>query len=185
MSSAVPVYPDLLNLISSPTTREQGFRLLVQRYGKAIYWHIRRIVVGKDDAEDVLQDTFVKVLGGLAEFRGDEAALIPWIYRIATRESLMQLRRKTHLFRSIDSLGDTLARTLEAENGADGTEELLLQKALLTLTVTQRVVFNLRYYDDMSYEQMAQVTDKNVGTLKTHYHYAVERVRNYLKENAK
>jgi len=184
MSSTASVHPGLLSLIASPATREQGFRLLMQRYGKAIYWHIRRIVVGREDAEDVLQDSCIKVLDSLASFRGDEASLIPWIYRIATRESLMQLRRKTHLLQSIDSLGDTLTRTLEAESGAEGGEELLLQKALLSLTTTQRIVFNMRYFDDMSYEQMAQVTGKSVGTLKTHYHYAVERVKNYLKENA-
>lgn len=97
----------------------------------------------------------------------------------------MQLRRRTHLFQSIDQLGDTLTRTLEAENGADGSEELLLQKALLTLTTTQRIVFALRYYDDMSYEQMAEVTGKRVGTLKTNYHYAVERVKKYLTENSR
>lgn len=106
------MHPGLLSLIASPATREQGFRLLMQRYGKAIYWHIRRIVVGREDAEDVLQDSCIKVLDSLPSFRGDEASLIPWIYRIATRESLMQLRRKTHLLQSIDSLGDTLTRTL-------------------------------------------------------------------------
>lgn len=185
MESNAPVCPGLLFMLSSPATREEGFRLLMKRHGQAVYWHIRRIVVGREDAEDVLQDTCIKVLSCLSSFRGDEAALLPWVYRIATRESLMQLRRRTHLFQSIDQLGDTLTRTLEAENGADGSEELLLQKALLTLPTTQRIVFGLRYYDDMSYEQMAEVTGKRVGTLKTNYHYAVERVKKYLTENSK
>ncbi|MBQ6062498.1 MAG: RNA polymerase sigma factor [Prevotella sp.] len=173
----------ILEMLADPSRREQGFRLLMRQYGKSLYWHIRRIVVGHDDAEDVLQDTFIKVLGNIGQYKG-EGQLSAWLYRIATNEALASLRRQTRLFQRIDSLGPLLAERMEAEAPVDADRaELLFQKAVLLLPTQQRIAFNLRYYDELSYEEIAQVTGKKVGTLKTNYHYAVEKIKTYIKEH--
>lgn len=175
----------LLERLRQPSMRDDAFRQLMQRYGRAIYWHIRRIVVGREDAEDVMQNACLQMVGGIGAFRGTEEQLLPWIYRIATREALRLLRSRTHFFQSIDSLGEALTETLRSENPSGvQSAEGLLQEALLRLSTTQRIVFNLRYFDDLSYEQMAEVTGKSVGTLKTNYHYAAERVKQFLKDHA-
>ena len=117
-------------------------------------------------------------------YRGD-GSLATWLYRIATNEALQHLRRQTRLFQNIDSLSDTLVEKLQAETPLDGNElEIMLQKALLTLPTQQRIAFNLRYYDELSYEDIASVTGKTVQTLKTNYHYATQKIKNYIKEHA-
>ncbi len=175
---------ELLKKLQHPQTQQQGFRLLMEKYGSSLYWHIRRIVVGHEDAEDVFQETSMKVFSHLDDYRGDARQLRPWLYQIATNEALQFLRRQTHLFQSIDALAPQLERTLTTENPMDeNLPEMLLQKALLTLPTTQRITFNMRYFDELSYEEISKVTGKSVGTLKTNYHYATERIRQYLKEN--
>ena len=174
----------LHQMLLDPTQREKGFRLLMKHYGRALYWHIRRIVVGHDDAEDVLQETCIKVLNSIDSYRG-EGSLATWLYRIATNEALQHLRRQTHLFQHIDSLNDSLAEKLQAETLLDGNElEIMFQKALLSLPTQQRIAFNLRYYDELSYEEIAGVTGKTVQSLKTNYHYATQKVKNYIKEHS-
>jgi len=173
----------LQEMLSDPQQREKGFRLLMKQYGEALYWHIRRIVVSHDDAEDALQETCIKIFHHIEAYRG-EGKLTTWIYSIATREALTQLRKQTHLFQSIDSLGNTLTNRLEAETPMDSNAtEVLFQKALLTLPTQQRVAFNLRYYEEMSYDEIARITGKNVNTLKTNYHFAQEKVKKYIKEH--
>lgn len=174
----------LQQMLVDSSQREEGFRVLMKEYGHALYWHIRRIVVGHDDAEDVLQETCIKVLDSIHTYRGD-GSLVAWLYRIATNEALQHLRRQTHLFQNIDSLSDTLVEKLQAETPLDGNElEIMLQKALLTLPTQQRIAFNLRYYDELSYEDIASITGKSVQTLKTNYHYATQKIKNYIKEHA-
>ena len=174
----------MLHIIGDPQRREEGFRLLMTQYGERLYWHIRRIVVGHEDAEDVLQDTCIRVLEGLERYRGD-GNIGAWLYRIATNEALHCLRRQTRWTKSIDSLGNMLTERLLAETMMDGeVVEVLFQKALLTLPTQQRIAFNLRYYDQLSYEEIAAVTGKSVGSLKTNYHYASEKIRKYIKENS-
>ena len=108
-----------------------------------------------------------------------------WFYRIATNEALQHLRRQTHLFQSIDDLGEQLTQKLQAEAPIDGYElETLFQKALLTLPTQQRIAFNLRYYDELSYEEIARITGKSEQSLKTNYHYAAQKVKNYIKEHS-
>ena len=171
-------------MLSDPERRNEAFRLLMRQYGRALYWHIRRMVVSHDDAEDALQETSIKILSGIDRFR-DDGDLMAWIYRIATNEALQQLRRQTKLFQSIDSLGDSLGEKLEAESALDpDAAEVIFQKALLTLPTQQRIVFNLRYYDELSYDEIAAITGKNVGTLKTNYHYATERIKQYIKDHS-
>lgn len=174
----------LLDILSNSRRRNEGFRLLMKRYGRKLYWHIRRIVVGHDDAEDALQETCVKILGSIDSFRGD-GDLLAWLYRIATNEALRLLRKKTRLFESLDSLGEMLSEKIEAETTLDADAvEVLFQKALLTLPTQQRIAFNLRYYDELSYDEIAEITGKNVGTLKTNYHYAAEKIKKYIKEQS-
>ena len=172
-------------MLLDPSRRDEGFRALLEQYGRRLYWHIRRIVVGHDDAEDVLQETCIKVLNRIDSFKGD-SPLATWLYRVATNEALMHLRRQTHLFQSIDALGETLTAKLQAETTIEGHEaEVLFQQALLTLPTQQRIAFNLRYYDELSYDEIARITGKPVGTLKTNYHYATQRVKEFIKEHAK
>lgn len=174
----------LQQMLHDPRSRDEGFRKLMKQYGHALYWHIRRIVVGHDDAEDVLQETCIKVMNGIGSFKG-ESTLTTWLYRIATNEALQHLRRQVHLFQSIDSLGDTLAEKLQAESVLDGNElAMLFQQALLTLPTQQRIAFNLRYYDELSYEEISRITGKQVGSLKTNYHYATQRVKDYIKQHS-
>ena len=172
-----------MEMLTTPDQRERGFRLLMQQYGEQLYWHIRRIVVGHDDAEDVLQETSIKIFSSIQSFKG-EGTLAGWMYRIATNEALHHLRRQTSIFQSIDALGPALTNRLEAETPTDGNRtEQLFQKALLTLPTQQRIAFNLRYYDELSYDEIARITGKNVGTLKTNYHFATERIKKYIKEH--
>ena len=174
----------LQQMLHDPGRRDEGFRTLMRQYGQRLYWHIRRIVVGHDDAEDVLQETCIKILDKIGTFKGD-GPLMMWLYRIATNEALQHLRRQTSLFQSIDSMGETLARKLQAESALDGNElATLFQKALLTLPTQQRIAFNLRYYDELSYEEISRITGKSVGTLKTNYHYATQKVKDYIQEHS-
>ncbi|MCR4582386.1 MAG: sigma-70 family RNA polymerase sigma factor [Prevotella sp.] len=172
-------------MLTDPRQREKGFRQLTQQYGEMLYWHIRRIVVGHDDAEDALQETFIKVLDGIGSFRGD-AKLSTWLYSIATHEALMSLRRKTHIFQSIDDLAPALSSKLVAETPMDSDAvEVVFQQALLTLPTQQRIAFNLRYYDEMSYDEIARITGKNANTLKVNYHLATEKIKTYNKTQRK
>lgn len=175
----------LQQMLTDSSLRDEGFRALMKQYGQTLYWHIRRIVVGHDDAEDVLQETCIKVLSRIGSFKG-EGSLATWLYRIATNEALQHLRRQTRIFQSIDSLEEKLIGKLQAESALDGNAlETLFQQALLTLPTQQRIAFNLRYYDELSYEEIARITGKNVAALKTNYHYASQRVKQYIKEHSK
>jgi len=175
----------LQQMLKDPSQRDDGFRLLMQLYGRQVYWHIRRIVVGHEDAEDVLQETSIKVFNHIDSYKGD-GAFILWLYRIATNEALQHLRRQTHLFQSIDSLSESLSAKLHAETLLEEAEaETLFQQALLTLPTQQRIAFNMRYYDELSYDDIARITGKSVNTLKTNYHYATQKVKSYIKDHSK
>ena len=174
----------IISLLRQQSTANEGFSLLMRIYGDKIYWHIRRIVVSHDDAEDVLQETSINIFRHFPKFKG-ESALSTWIYRIATNEAIRWLQRQAGLFRSVDALGLELADRITAENGIDAhSVEVLFQKALLMLPTQQRIAFNMRYYDELSYEEIAKVTGKNVNTLKANYHFAVDKIKNYIKENS-
>lgn len=174
----------IVKRLKSKEERDNAFRDMMRLYGSKLYWHIRRIVVSHEDAEDVLQDTAIRIFNSIGSYKGD-STLMTWAYRIATNEALMFLRRRCSIFQSIDSLGDTLAEKVAYEADVDTDKAtILFQQAVAKLPTQQRLAFNMRYYDDMPYEQMAKITGKNINTLKTNYHFAVERVKNYIKENA-
>ena len=154
-------------------------------YGKRLYWHIRRIVVSHDDAEDALQETFLKIYEKAGSFRGDAGSLLPWCYRIATNEALQMLRRRARLFQSLDSVSAELAGKLAEECAPDADRmSVLFQQAVLQLSTQQRIVFNLRYYDELSYAEISRITGKSENSLRTNYSYAVNKIKEYLKENA-
>ena len=181
----------LLNIADIMTDREiraicasdinKGFTLLVANYQKAVYWHIRRMVVSHDDAEDILQETFIRVFRNLSSFR-EESSLSTWIYRIATNECLRWLEKQKEHVVSAEELQDELTEKLMASEYVDYDNEMEVkfQKAILSLPEKQRLVFNLRYYDDLSYEEISQITNSKIDTLKTNYHYAKEKVKEYM-----
>lgn len=158
----------------------EAFDLLIEQYGERLYWHIRRIVVRHEEAEDILQDTFARAYLSIEGFKGDtESSLTAWLYKIATNLAINALRRqKRWAFSSLDSVRGSLLTTFEHEVEPSADEILVrLQKAILTLPTKQRLVFNMRYYDELSFEEISQATGQSVPTLKTNYHYAVKRIK--------
>ncbi|MBL7896069.1 MAG: RNA polymerase sigma factor [Bacteroidia bacterium] len=154
---------------------------LIEKYQQKIYWQIRKIVIDHDDADDVMQNTFIKVWKGLENFK-EESQLFTWLYRIATNEALTFLRQKQKRNTvSLEPIEYLLSQTLESDEYFKGDAiQLKLQQAILTLPEKQRVVFNMRYYDEMPYEQMSEVLETSVGALKASYHHAAKKIEEYL-----
>jgi RNA polymerase sigma factor (sigma-70 family) len=159
----------------------KGFRLLVETYSQRLYWHIRRLVILHEDANDALQNTYANVWKSIANFR-NESSLYTWLYTIATNEALALInKRKRNAAVSIDTLGSIFADSKEGSTWFDGDEaQAALQNAILTLPEKQRVVFNLKYYDEMTYEEMSKVLDTSEGALKASYHHAVKKIEKIL-----
>ncbi len=185
---AQPLLPDddkeLLNAFRNESSREQAFTKIVRKYQEKLYWHIRRMVVNHEDANDVLQNVFIKVWNYLDNFR-EEANLFTWLYRIATNETLTFLEReKRKASLSLSDHESGLANKLQAENGFDANKlEWKLQQAIASLPDKQRTVFLLRYYDEMPYEEMSKVLETSTGALKASYHHAVKKVEEFLKQH--
>ncbi len=171
---------EILRLIREKRSGEKGFTLLMDKYKEPIYWHIRRLVVSHEDAQDVLQETFINVFRFLQNYNGD-SKLYTWIYKIATNECAQLFRSRKALFSSFDEIADTLVDTLY-DHGREGEDYILLkfQEAILRLPEKQRLVFNLRYYDELSYDEISRILDSSVGTLKTNYHYAQEKIKEFM-----
>jgi len=162
---------------------EQAVRLIMKKYGEQLYWHIRRMVVAHDDAEDCLQETMINVYKYRSTY-SNEFPLSSWLYKIATNESLKLLKNKAGFTLSVDDLGDSLKDSVREEASPDADETLiLLQEAIALLPAKQKMVFNLRYYDDKSYEEIHQIVGDSVNTLKTNYHYAVQKIKDYILEH--
>jgi len=175
---------ELLDLFKETDKRNYAFNLIVRKYQQKLYWHIRKIVIKHDDADDILQNTFIKVWKGLEGFRED-SKLYTWLYRIATNESLTFLKQqKTKYLLPIIDYENQLSETLESDKYFNGDEiQLKLQKAILNLPEKQRVVFNLKYFEEMKYEDMSEVLGTSVGALKASYHHAVKKIENYFNDN--
>lgn len=173
---------ELLRQFRIPETRERAYTNLIKKYQERLYWHIRRIVVSHDDADDVLQNVFIRVWNALDNFK-EESQLYTWLYRIATNECLTFLESQKK--RSSVSLGDVetgLANKLKADENFDANRlEWKLQVAIQHLPEKQRIVFCLRYYDEMPYEQMSRVLETSEGALKASYHHAVKKVEDYIR----
>lgn len=163
-------------------SREEGYRLLLEHYQQRLYWHIRRIVVSHEDAEDALQESLVNIFRNVSKFRA-ESSLFTWMYRIATNEALRVLRSRKVDNVDFEKAESFLISTLH-EQAAYTPEEIVVrfQAAILQLPERQRVVFNMRYYDEMPYEDMAQVLDSTVENMKTNYHYASKKIKEIMSK---
>lgn len=172
----------ILQSLKDPSTREIAFRQLISKYKERLYWHIRKIVLNHDDADDVLQNTMIKIWNGLETFRS-ESSLFTWLYRIATNESITFLnQRNRRMLPGLSDINDYLVENIESDPYFDGDEvQLLLQKAIAALPDKQRIVFNMKYFDEIKYEDMSEILDTSVGALKASYHHAVKKVEEYVK----
>lgn len=172
---------EILAKFNEEKTRNTGFNLLLQKYQQKTYWHIRRLVIDHDDADDLVQETFVKVWRNLHNFRSD-AQLYTWIYRIATNECITFLnkkRNKSHI--SLEEVNTELAETLATSSHFDGDKaQRKLQQAVLTLPEKQRIIFNMKYFDNMKYDEISEVLGTSVGALKASYHIAVKKIEAFL-----
>ncbi|NNF32788.1 MAG: sigma-70 family RNA polymerase sigma factor [Saprospiraceae bacterium] len=169
-------------MILDPVSCDAGFRLLVMKYQESLYWHIRKLVHRHEDADDVIQNTFLKVYRNLKNFK-KESKLYTWLYRIATNESITHINDRKRRASYEDGQANELKDQLKADTYFDGGEaERMMALAIAELPEKQRVVFNLRYYEEMSYNDMSQVLETSVGALKASYHHAVKKVEHYIKK---
>jgi RNA polymerase sigma factor (sigma-70 family) len=174
----------ILDWIGKPETLEKGFRALVEKYQQKLYWHIRRMVLSHDDADDILQNAFIKVYRSIDQFE-QKSSLYTWLYRIATNESLTFIdRNKKFQYDFVEDQDEHPAISqLKADPYFDGNEiQLQLQEALTRLPDKQKQVFLLRYHDDMSYKDMSEVLQTSEGALKASYHHAVKKIEEYFKQ---
>lgn len=173
---------ELLVQFRNPVSKERAFTSIIKKYQEKLYWHIRRMVIDHDDANDVLQNVFIRVWNGLENFRED-SQLYTWLYRIATNETLTFLEQKKR--RASVSLNDVeggLSNKIRADKYFDSNKlEWKLQLAIQQLPEKQRIVFQLRYYDEMPYEEMSRVLETSEGALKASYHHAVKKIEEYIK----
>ena len=174
----------LVQELQQEESRSQAFEVLVNTYKERLYWHIRRIVLNHDDTDDVLQNTFIKVYRNIEKFKGD-SKLYSWMYRIATNESLTFLKQKSKKMGVSDQeLKEKMVENLQADVYFEGDEiQLKLQKALATLPDKQKLVFTMKYFQEMKYKDIAEALDTSEGALKASYHLAVKKIETYLKED--
>ena len=174
----------IISKLRDPETRNYGFNLVVQEYQERIYWHVRKMVIDHDDSDDLVQEIFVKVWNNLDKFRED-AKLFTWLYRIATNECLNFLnKKKKRFFLPIHDVGKELSGKLNEGVLLDGDAiEMKLQKALLKLPDKQRLVFNMKYFEEMKFDEISAITDTSVGALKASYHHAVKKIEEFLGED--
>jgi RNA polymerase sigma-70 factor (ECF subfamily) len=170
---------ETLKRLQDPKTQTRAFEEIVNHYSQPLYWQIRRLVVEHEDADDVLQNTFVKAWTNISSFRG-ESKLSTWLYKIAYNESLTFLNHKREQL-SIDDLNSMVTETLESDPYFDGDEtQLMLQEAINSLPDKQKAVFNMKYFEEMKYEEMSQITGTSVGALKASFHLAVKKIEEYF-----
>lgn len=172
---------ELLEQFKYPATKEKAFEAIIKKYQEKLYWHVRRMVIDHDDANDVLQNMFIKVWKSLENFR-EESQLYTWLYRIATNESLTFLsNQKKRRSVSIDDEDNTLTNKLKSDTHFDANKlEWKLQLAIQSLPEKQKLVFSLRYYDEMPYDKMSKVLETSAGALKASYHHAAKKVEDYI-----
>ena len=172
---------ELVQKFLNPDTRNFAYNQLVRKYQQKVYWHIRKMVIDHDDANDLTQETFIKIWKNLENFR-QESQLYTWIYRIATNECLNFLSSKRRkFFLPLNDVAAELSEKIDATPTQDGDEiQKKLQKALLKLPDKQRLVFNMRYYDDLTYEQISEIVGTSVGALKASYHLAAKKIEDFL-----
>lgn len=173
----------LVEELQNIQTKEKAFRILIKEYKERLYWHIRKIVISHDDADDVLQNTFIKVFKGIANFKQD-SKLYSWMYRIATNESITFINKRARE-RNIDitEMKQELVSNLQSDRWFSGNDiELILQEAVATLPEKQQLVFNMKYFDHMKYQEISDILDTSVGGLKASYFHAVKKIELFIKK---
>jgi len=172
---------ELIPMLHDENQRRKAFNILVKQYSESLYWQIRKMVLSHDDANDVLQNTFLKGWANIGQFRG-ESKISTWLFRIAINETYTFLNKERQRNQSnMTDLEDTMIQNLQSDPWFNGDEAVLkLQKAIMTLPDKQRLVFNMKYYDDMKYEEISGILGTSVGALKASYHYAVQKIEAFL-----
>ena len=173
----------LVEELQNIQTKEKAFRILIKEYKERLYWHIRKIVISHDDADDVLQNTFIKVFKGIDNFK-QESKLYSWMYRIATNESITFINKRARE-RNIDisEMKQEMISNLQSDRWFSGNDiEIILQEAVATLPEKQQLVFNMKYFNHMKYQQISDILDTSVGGLKASYFHAVKKIENYIKK---
>jgi RNA polymerase sigma-70 factor (ECF subfamily) len=175
---------ELIDLLIKEKTREQGFRKLISLYKERLYWHIRKIVISHDDADDVLQNTFIKVFKNISNFKG-ESKLYSWMYRIATNEAITHINKNAkHQNSSSQEMQQMAVNNLQSDVYFEGeTIQLKLQQAITSLPHKQQLVFNMKYFDDIKYKEMSEILETSEGALKASYHIAVKKIEAFLTNN--
>ncbi len=174
----------LVSALQSQQHKEAAFRELVSLYKERLYWHIRKIVLDHDDTDDVLQNVFIKIFKNIDTFKGD-SKLYTWMYRIATNEAITFINKKAKRANiSSEEVKENLISGLESDVYFEGSAiQLQLQKAIATLPGKQQLIFNMKYFDDITYEDLSKILETSVGGLKSSYHIAVKKITAYLKNN--
>ncbi|MEE4256870.1 MAG: sigma-70 family RNA polymerase sigma factor [Bacteroidales bacterium] len=175
---------EILSLIADPVSREKGFTMMVQKYQQRLYWHLRRMLIDHDDTDDALQNTLINAWRALPKFRQD-SQLYTWLYRIATNEALSFIKNsRKHLLHAYEEGGQEISDLVETSSGISGDEiSIKLQKAVLRLPAKQRLVFNMKYFDEMKYADIAEVLGTSVGALKASYHLAVKKIEKLVMQD--
>ncbi|MDT0557311.1 RNA polymerase sigma factor [Ichthyenterobacterium sp. W332] len=172
---------DLVQQLQSKTHKEQAFKTLMTLYKERLYWHIRKIVISHDDADDVLQNTFIKVFRSIDKFKGD-SKLYSWMYRIATNESITHINKNAKRLQiTNEEIQQHAVNNLKADTYFEGeTIQLKLQQAIATLPQKQQLVFNMKYFDDLKYKEISEILETSEGALKASYHIAVKKIESFL-----
>lgn len=175
---------NLIAELKQENTRDLAFNRLVKIYQERLYWHIRKILLNHEDTDDVLQNTFIKVWKSIDGFR-EESSLYTWLYRIATNESITFLNaKKRRSLLPLNDVSDYLMENLTSDPWFEGDKlQMKLQQAILQLPEKQRLVFNMKYFDEMKYEEMSKILDTSVGALKASYHHAAKKVEEFIKNS--
>ncbi len=171
-----------IKALKSPKEKEAAFRELVRLYKERLYWHIRKIVLNHDDADDVLQNTFIKIIKNIDHFKGD-SKLYTWMYRIATNESITFINRRAKRYKiSSEEVQERAIENLTTDVYFEGDEiQWKLQKAIAKLPQKQQLVFKMKYFEELTYEELSEILETSVGGLKSSYHIAVKKITAYLK----
>ncbi len=173
----------ILEQLKDSTLRNAAFSLIVERYSKQIYWHIRNMVLSHDDTNDLVQETFIKAWSGIESFRG-ESQISTWLYRIAINETLAFLKKRQIETVPLDNEEHDFIGTIESDAYFCGDKaDALFRKAIGTLPEKQRLVFNMKYYEEMKYEEISEILGTSVGALKASYHIAIKKIETFIKDN--
>lgn len=174
----------LVRQLKDKTTQEKAFRILMSQYKERLYWHVRKIVISHDDADDVLQNTFIKIYRSIDKFNS-ESKIYSWMYRIATNEAITFINKKAKEKKvDISEYNLNMIHTLQEDSLYDGNEiQLVLQQAIATLPKKQQLVFNMKYFDEIKYSDMSEMLETSVGALKASYFHAVKKIEKIIKSH--